>query len=972
MVGLGNLAGFALQALFLLKKKDKVPNEEALAVAPTVGWLMLAGAVALAVLFIVNAERWRRWWLTMEDPRAIAAFRIVFGFFVICNMNDFFEYFSMLFTDEGIFTADVARQVHASAQFVGFGDGFREDEPWGFFDFWAFLEFLKGPKYSLLYFWDTPGFFWGHMIAFYVVAACFVVGFRTRLMGFLTFFLMNSVFFRCHLFWEGTELVYRVFLAYLICSRCGHAYSVDNWLRCRRLRKQGLLSERDGPGAGAGLAPTDDHPKGLEPVYRLIPAWPRRLMLLQFGALYAVTGILKNGSVWARGEAIYYAWNMDHFYRFYPQRITALFGTNLIKVMTWSTHWGESFLWLIVVGAFIRWGLSENLPAIKGTKKIVTNVCWAVLIAVSAAVIFVTWEVHFAPVRSKWGFVIFWVLLMSALWGIWVWLGRRPPMVKGRTGLWILWGLLVALVDLFLWLLTYPLVSRKLMYTAPIVLKKVGWMSLWTALAVLIPVLVIRFLPGVVAKIRSLPGLRHFITDEWLDQKHVIDRAWLCRWPLGRRVWLTWHIALMGGIFVLMNIGQFQTAMLSLALLHLYGAETGLIVQWVLHRVKLTKHKDPLPAADPTLPHYHRDATRLPQWAMFIALGIFLVGIFVRVEQPEWTWWRWIWVAAIAFLAGVMFWHRSVSKGQRTVAPPRTDPYRFAAPDAEAIENKDPSVPKMPFAYGPIGRFLINGLVIWQIVAVGVWLLPDKDSLGTWRPAARKVFAKWLTVTQTDQGWGMFAPNPPRTNVFLKVLVHDQDGTAHDLKSDVYAPERKPIPWIWNDRMRKMNRRIIGGESGNTQWYRKWYARYICRWWAMEHGNGQEPKRVELVKVWYKIPSPKETFRKGYYVPEDLLEREGAEKVEHTQHCKRTVMGQLPPWLRERHGLPELAPGWKYKPWIKHKRRKWEKKKAKLWGPRFFGGVEAPEDGDNKDDNKDDNKKKKKVDDKKATARTKD
>ncbi|MBP7285169.1 MAG: hypothetical protein KBB21_01070, partial [Nannocystaceae bacterium] len=203
------------------------------------------------------------------------------------------------------------------------------------------------------------------------------------------------------------------------------------------------------------------------------------------------------------------------------------------------------------------------------------------------------------------------------------------------------------------------------------------------------------------------------------------------------------------------------------------------------------------------------------------------------------------------------------------------------------------------------------------------------------RGPARNVFAFYLTRTQTDQGWGMFAPNPPRSNVFLKVLVTGQDGEVYDMKTDVYAPERKPMPWIWNDRMRKMNRRIIGGESGDTQWYRKWHARWYCREWALNpdlveglSGIGEPPKKVELVKVWYKIPSPEDVARRGFYVPEDLLERTGEEKVEYTENCRGAVMGQLPDWIRERHGLPPLPENEKYKPWIKHKKRAWEKAHA--------------------------------------------
>ena len=117
------MLGFAYGLLAFFD--DTEPNEEALALGPTTGWLMLLGALAVVALFVLNHQRWRRWWLQLEDPRAIGLYRIVCGFFVICNMNDFWEYFTFLFTDEGIFTADVARHVHARSQFAGFGDGWR-------------------------------------------------------------------------------------------------------------------------------------------------------------------------------------------------------------------------------------------------------------------------------------------------------------------------------------------------------------------------------------------------------------------------------------------------------------------------------------------------------------------------------------------------------------------------------------------------------------------------------------------------------------------------------------------------------------------------------------------------------------------------------------------------------------------------------------------------------------------------------
>jgi uncharacterized membrane protein YphA (DoxX/SURF4 family) len=132
-------------------------------------------------------------------------------------------------------------------QFEGFGDGFGGD-PYGFFGWAGFVEFIKGPKFSLLFFWDTPTAFWLHLVAFWAACTCFIVGFKTKYAKWATFLLFNSIILRNQVFWEGTENVYRCFLFYLCLSRCGEAYSLDNWLRCRRLRKQGLLSE---PGCPA-------------------------------------------------------------------------------------------------------------------------------------------------------------------------------------------------------------------------------------------------------------------------------------------------------------------------------------------------------------------------------------------------------------------------------------------------------------------------------------------------------------------------------------------------------------------------------------------------------------------------------------------------------------------------------------------------------------------------------------------------
>jgi hypothetical protein len=159
------------------------------------------------------------------------------------------------------------------------------------------------------------------------------------------------------------------------------------------------------------------------------------------------------------------------------------------------------------------------------------------------------------------------------------------------------------------------------------------------------------------------------------------------------------------------------------------------------------------------------------------------------------------------------------------------------------------AMPRAPWAYGPGGRMLVGFIVVYHLTAIAYWELPDKDSpVDVPHPKAREAFSAWVSVDADRPAVGDVRAQPPRHNVFMKILLTDESGEVWDMRNDLYAPERKPIPWIWNDRMRKMNRRVIGGESGKGDVYQKWYGRYLCREWARTH-RGVMPEKVELFKI---------------------------------------------------------------------------------------------------------------------------
>jgi hypothetical protein len=342
-----------------------------------------------------DRERFRQFWLRTEDPRAIGAFRIAFCTVLLLNINNMAPHFEFLFTDEGLYMSDSARGYIAGAQYKGYGEAIHGD-PSGFFDMDAFFTWLKGPRYSLLLFWDSPAFFAWFIAAFEVFTIAFLLGFKTRFTGIVSLVLTLSLMNRSPIFQSGADVVFRVMFVYLVCARAGHAYSIDNWLRCRRLRAEGRLDDRDGPGKGAGaVVETADGPKRLEAIFRRIPAWPRTFMILQLAAIYLWTGCAKTGNVWWKGDSLYYALNLDHFSRVPTAYFGYIFGTNLFRLMTWTVHFWQIGFSLMVVGLIVRWARREGLNAPTGWRGTALRASWLGLALGSLSIILAGLPSHY-------------------------------------------------------------------------------------------------------------------------------------------------------------------------------------------------------------------------------------------------------------------------------------------------------------------------------------------------------------------------------------------------------------------------------------------------------------------------------------------------------------------------------------------------------------------------------------------------
>ena len=822
---------YTLVALLLEDKAryPQVPPE----FANSIGWLVFGFAAVMIGFAWTRAESVRRCLLALEDPRTFAVLRIGFAIMTIVNFLNLAPYWRMLWSDEGMFDLAYAQERMGRSSLRGWTP---ED---GFFDLWAVVCFLWN-KPSLFYMGGSPDFVFWHMMGLFGVCTLYGFGVASRTTGVLAWLLLGSVYNRNSLYWEGTDTVYRCFWLILLFAKTGHAWSFDNWWRCRRLRRQGRLDDPDDPPAQGESGST----RVREPIYRMVPAWPRWLFMLQLAGLYCSTGSVKTGDVWLKGDALYYALNMDHFYRFegFTQTLSSFLATSVFRVNTWVTLWWERCFPLLVFGEVLRFGLLHRHDA------------W--------------WQAQHRGWR--------------------LWLGRALL----ATG--------------------YGVAYRVIVITLPYCLAMSGdtpqdpsgpLRKVHLTFGVVVPLVVMVWYALGRWPIRLLKGGRSLgrLTTRWpwlRVPEITIEQGSLRRWFLGRRIWLSLGFFFHGFLILFMNIGMFPFIMLMTYAAFLTGDEYarmfGRASAWLrqptgLRRyTRLARVAPPerafLPAQDPT--------TVVPRGRSIPNLVVLILGlvgaylIYAKATKETWvgtaTYW---WLGMIMLTALAM----------RLLRPrPR---------DLAELRKVGPAL-----AYTAIGRALALFAFCWHTAAVGLLLFPHYTVFNAWRSPAKAVFGSWLSTSATSQSWEMFAPNPPRSNQFMKTVVVEEDGDRWDLRNNAF--NYRPDPWIINDRMRKMHRRMVG----KGKWYLRYWVSYHCREWAL--ATGEMPKEIEIWSITTRIPSPDAV---NYWQPKKFKGRKdpsGAITGEPFDPRKLTVKethvqthpcgkdARIPLYMLERYGLP--------------------------------------------------------------------
>ena len=369
-----------LTTLMFAPASDKPPPVDVsahLAPATTAIWL---GIGLMLLFFIVRPELWRRLWFQRVDPRPAGLLRIVFGIVVLWTIVDLLPIARFLFTDEGLWLPKMARR--------NYGGDFRLIwDPEHGVEHWYDWLLAVWYRFSLFHMRADPPFVFTIYAATIAALVLMIAGVKTRITTIVSWFLVNSIYVYSPIFYSGGDTVVRVYLFLGMLTRWGEAYSLDAWWARRKAVLRGAAEI---------------------PPLRPIPAWPLRLMMLQLAIIYCATGSLKSGHTWLDGTALFFALNLDHFYR-HPAQIhlvTFLQAIWVLPLATWITHIWEVAFPVALIGASVRAYERERQdgtwPLAPRWRRLLSYLLFTAVLGLAAFLVYLTALYFYDPANGPW------------------------------------------------------------------------------------------------------------------------------------------------------------------------------------------------------------------------------------------------------------------------------------------------------------------------------------------------------------------------------------------------------------------------------------------------------------------------------------------------------------------------------------------------------------------------------------------
>jgi hypothetical protein len=640
--------------------------------------------------------------------------------------------------------------------------------------------------------------------------------------------------------------------------------------------------------------------------FRLIPGWPRYLFIAQLVCIYMATGLYKTGSVWKQGDALYYSLNMDHFYRFEvaTQWVSVYLATNVFRLMTLVTLYWEKLFGLVVLGLILRWRhLHRDAPWYRAMEAVWWRM-WLGRVALLGA--------YLACYR---------VVLLAYPWCLELQEDKSPtPPEPGLATIHTVFAIVLPALVLAWWLLgRWPIPIGKLFAgiankIAPrraarlegatidreLVRKSLFGRRIWLGIGVLFHGMLIATM-----NIGMFPVIMMWFYPAFFEAKpFLIAGRWL-RDRLRRRKLTRLFAPKLLDDALSEGPGVLETSEQALR-----RDPTGpwWLDPWrlVVGAAALLRERD-RSALRTTVERGRVRGGRIPDAVVLAVIGtavllVTLRGLEAKIETPDKT----VILDPVAQKAEVEqrkkrleqlgdagHWWAYAGLGLAAISHFRRRPAQDQLPRdrAGSESGSNPVVLAEPqLIGGTLMRTIVLGFTIYHCAAIGVTFIPRYTVTQAWRVESTKTFGDYVSGTNLGQSWKMFAPNPPRANTFMRTVIVDTEGSSFQVGKDHYS-ERPYVFW-YNDRERKMHRRMIG----KSKWYLRYWGEYHCRDWALNN-DGVLPKEVRMYKLKTAIPPPDVLAESGK--PSNPRERKLQTELVETHTCDADV---VTPEMKQRRG----------------------------------------------------------------------
>lgn len=115
----------------------------------------------------------------------------------------------------------------------------------------------------------------------------------------------------------------------------------------------------------------------------------------------------------------------------------------------------------------------------------------------------------------------------------------------------------------------------------------------------------------------------------------------------------------------------------------------------------------------------------------------------------------------------------------------------------------------------------------------------------------------WVSVKQV---WGMYAPDPQRSQTYMELVAEYPDGREQGLEENAELAHGWGTIWGWQKTRMSIWRHYANYHPDGRNDNRTWYLRMVC---VREARRGEVPKLVRMFQVRRRFGSPRAVAHRG-------------------------------------------------------------------------------------------------------------